>query len=198
MRCRALFDLRRPRTATPLRSIAVATFGVSASFVGSPPHVSVTCPSEDRERHSSSHSIDEPACRVNSPKLRPAGLACVEMGVWQRYESPRLALAIRVRWQPETTFSTTQKTGAMSDTLRMDYLVSPGAGNRVWHAVSPSQSQSDLRLVRPAQSVQQAQPAHMAQLTLEALHNLTRSGASSSPSRMSPAASPPDSGIPAR
>jgi len=38
----------------------------------------------------------------------------------------------------------------------------------------------------------------MAYHTLEALHNLTRSGASSSLSRMSPAASPPDSGIPAR
>src|SRR5690242_16483355 len=99
--------------------------GVSASFVGSPPHGSVTCPSEDREHHSSTHSIDEPACRVNSPKLRPAGLACVRMTLWRRHEGPRLALVIWARWQPETTFSTAQKTGAMSDTLRMNYLVSP-------------------------------------------------------------------------
>ena len=54
--------------------------GASASFAGSPPHVYVTCPGEDREDQPSAHSIIEPASRVNSPeKLRPAGLACVEM-----------------------------------------------------------------------------------------------------------------------
>jgi hypothetical protein len=97
-------------------------------------------------------------------------------------------------WRHETTFSNTaQKTGAMSDTLQMDDLVSLMAGNRVWHAVSSSQSRPDSCLAQPASL---ATLAIQATHTLEALHNLTRSGASSPPSRMSPAAPLPDCGYP--
>lgn len=95
--------------------------------------------------------------------------------------------------QRETTFSLQhRRTGAMSETLRMDYLVSLAAYNRVCYAVSSSQSRTDACLARPASL------ATVATYTLEALHNLTRSGASSPPSRMSPAAPLPEAGIPVR
>jgi len=78
--------------------------------------------------------------------------------------------------------------------MQQPYPVSRVAGNRVWHdwhAVSSPQSRLDAYPARAAAF------AHSLD-TLEALHNLTRSGASSPPSRMSPAAPLPDRGIPAR
>src|SRR5690242_346389 len=111
--------------------------------------------------------------------------------------------------------STAQKTGAMSETLQQTYPVSHLAGNRVWHdehdtqyvqhshdwhVVSSPQPRSGACPAWTAPLAQQGQSAQCAHIleTLEALHDLARSGASSPPSRMSPAAPLPDSGIPAR
>ena len=97
----------------------------------------------------------------------------------------------------------------MSETFQQHYPVGPEVGNRVWHdqhghdwhwhnwhAFSSPQPQPAARLAS-ASAALFAQRADILD-TLEALHNITRSGASSPPSRMSPAASLPDLGILAR
>ena len=96
----------------------------------------------------------------------------------------------------------------MSETFQQPYPVSRVAGNRVWHDWHDWRSWHNWQAVSSPQprlgaaqasapTAPFAQRAHILD-TLEALHNLTRSGTSSPLSRMSPAALLPESGKPVR